>query len=131
MKFYYNSVTHRIYEHCFYDEDTNHQDSPHVELSFEEWSEKLQSHSLNVAPYYENGEIIYKNVETQPNDKDRISDLMLWFDKYDMQVKQAERASRLGEEADIHIDDKVYKSIKELDLEASEKAKEIKTLRQK
>ena len=48
-----------------------------------------------------------------------------------MQVKQAERASRLGEEVDIHINDKVYKSIKELDLEASEKAKELKSLRQK
>ena len=69
--------------------------------------------------------------ETESIVDDKIMELLSWFDKYDMQVKQAERASRLGEEANIHINDKVYKSIKELDSEANEKAKELKILRQK
>ena len=122
MKFYYNPTTHKIYEHCFYDEDNEHLDYPFFEM---------QSHQTNQAPYFENGEIVLKEEKTQISNDDKIMELLNWFDKYDMQVKQAERALRLGEEIDIHIDDKVYKSIKELDLEAIEKAKELKMLRQK
>ena len=131
MKFYYNQTTHRIYEHCFYDEDNDHSDCPFFDMSFEDWCEKMQSHQTNQAPYFENGEIVLKEEETKLSNDDKIMELLSWFDKYDMQVKQAERAIRLGEEIDIHIDDNVYQSIKELDLEASKKAKELKTLRQK
>lgn len=130
MKFYYNPTTHKIYEHCFYDEDNEHSNFPFFEMSFEDWCEKMQSHQTNQAPYFENGEIVLKEEETQLSNDDKIIELLNWFDKYDMQVKQAERAIRLGEEADIHIDGVVYKSIKELDSEANEKAKELKTLRQ-
>lgn len=131
MKFYYNPTTHKIYEHCFYDEDNEHSDCPFFDISLEDWCEKMQSHQINQAPYFENGEIVLKEEETQISNDDKIMELIIWFDKYDMQVKQAERASRLGEEIDIHINDKVYKSIKELDSEANEKAKELKILRQK
>lgn len=131
MRFYYNQTTHRIYEHCFYDEDNEHSDCPFFDMSFEDWCEKMQSHQTNQAPYFENGEIVLKEEETKLSNDDKIMELLNWFDKYDMQVKQAERASRLGEEIDIHINDKVYKSIKELDSEANEKAKELKILRQK
>ena len=131
MRFYYNPTTHKIYEHCFYDEDNEHLDCPFFDMTFEDWCEKMQSHQTNQAPYFENGEIVLKEEEIQISNDDKIIELMSWFDKYDMQVKQAERASRLGEEADIHINDKVYKSIKELDSEANEKAKELKMLRQK
>ena len=131
MRFYYNPTTHKIYEHCFYDEDDEHSDCPFFDMPFEDWCEKMQSHQTNQAPYFENGEIVLKEEEIQLSNDDKIMELLSWFDKYDMQVKQAERASRLGEEADIHIDGVVYKSIGELDLEANKKAKEIKTLRQK
>ena len=100
-------------------------------MTFEDWCEKMQSHQTNQAPYFENGEIVLKEEEVQLSNDDKIMELLSWFDKYDMQVKQAERASRLGEEADIHINDKIYQSIKELDSEANEKAKELKMLRQK
>ena len=131
MRFYYNPTTHKIYEHCFYDEDNEHSGCPFFDMSFEDWCEKMQSHQTNQVPYFENGEIVLKEEEVQLSNDDKIMELLSWFDKYDMQVKQAERAIRLGEEADIHIDGVVYKSIGELDLEANEKAKEIKMLRQK
>ena len=131
MKFYYNPTTNKIYEHCFYDEDNEHLDYPFFDITFEDWCEKMQSHQTNQAPYFENGEIVLKEEETQISNDDKIMELLNWFDKYDMQVKQAERAIRLGKEIDIHIDDKVYQSIKELDSEANEKAKDLKMLRQK
>lgn len=131
MKFYYNPTTNKIYEHCFYDEDNEHLDYPFFDITFEDWCEKMQSHQTNKAPYFENGEIVLKEEETQISNDDKIMELLNWFDKYDMQVKQAERAIRLGKEIDIHIDDKVYQSIKELDSEANEKAKDLKMLRQK
>ena len=131
MKFYYNPTTNKIYEHCFYDEDNEHLDYPFFDVTFEEKKKKMQSHQTNQAPYFENGEIVLKEEKTQISNDDKIMELISWFDKYDMQVKQAERAIRLGEEADIHIDGIVYKSIKELDSEANEKAKDLKMLRQK
>ena len=91
----------------------------------------MQSHQTNQAPYFENGEIVLKEEKIQISNDDKIIELISWFDKYDMQVKQAERAIRLGEKIDIHIDDKVYQSIKELDSEANEKAKDLKMLRKK
>ena len=131
MRFYYNLTTHKIYEHCFYDEDNEHSDCPFFDMTFEDWCKKMQSHQTNQSPYFENGKIVLKEEETQLSNDDKIMELISWFDKYDMQVKQAERAIRLGKEIDIHINDKVYKSIKELDSEANEKAKELKMLRQK
>ena len=113
MRFYYNPTTHKIYEHCFYDEDNEHLDYPFFDMTFEDWCEKMQSHQTNQAPYFENGEIVLKEEKTQLSNDDKIIELLNWFDKYDMQVKQAERAIRLGKEIDIHIDDKVYQSIKE------------------
>lgn len=131
MKFYYNPTTYKIYEHCFYDEDNEHSDYPFFDMTFEDWCEKMQSHQTNQAPYFENGEIVLKEEEVQLSNDDKIMELLSWFDKYDMQVKQAERSIRLGEKIDIHIDGKVYQSIKELDSEANEKAKDLKILRQK
>ena len=131
MRFYYNPTTRKIYEHCFYDEDNEHSDCPFFDIPFEDWCEKMQSHQTNQAPYFENGEIVLKEEETELSDDDKIMELLSWFDKYDMQVKQAERSLRLKEEPDIHIGSRVYSSLEELDTEAKEKAKELKTLRQK
>lgn len=62
-------------------------------------------------------------------DEDRAKELELWFEKYDMQVKQYERDLRLGARSNIHIDDQTYASINELDLEAKSKAEELARLR--
>lgn len=59
-----------------------------------------------------------------------IAEINAWFSKYDMQVKQYERAKRLNETPYIHIDSKVYESIEALDREADEKAGLLSSLRE-
>lgn len=59
-----------------------------------------------------------------------IAEINAWFFKYDMQVKQYERAKRLNETPYIHIDNKVYDSIEALDREADEKARLLSSLRE-
>jgi hypothetical protein len=59
-----------------------------------------------------------------------IAELNTWFAKYDMQVKQYERAKRLNEVPYIHIDNKVYDTIEALDHEADEKARLLSSLRE-
>ena len=54
--------------------------------------------------------------------ENELYDLMQWFDKYDLQVKQYNRCQRLGVEFD--------KDIKELDDLAVVNAKKIKELRE-
>ena len=59
-----------------------------------------------------------------------IAEINTWFTKYDMQVKQYERAKRLNETPYIHIDSKVYDTIEALDHEADEKARLLSSLRE-
>ena len=54
--------------------------------------------------------------------ENELSDLMKWFDEYDLQVKQYNRCKRLGVEFD--------KNIKDLDDLAVVNAKRIKELRE-
>lgn len=134
MKFYYDKDTKLIYEHCFFDEDTKHADCPYIELTEAEWNTQLQSHPACANPYYIDGKIVFQMEENKKNKIDaenKIVEISTWFDSYDMQVKQAERSLRLKEEPDIHIGSRVYSSLEELDTEAKEKAKELKSLRQK
>lgn len=61
-------------------------------------------------------------------EKLEIGNIEYWFAKYDLQVKEYERAVRLGLTANIHIGDKMYTTIEELDAEAEDKAKRLKEL---
>lgn len=55
-KFYYNPTTYEIERRAFYDE-VEDKDLPFIELTFEEWGEKLSSLSYGYKKVYLNGEI--------------------------------------------------------------------------
>ena len=55
-KFYYNPTTYEIERRAFYDE-VEDKDLPFIELTFEEWEEKLSSLSYGYKKIYLNGEI--------------------------------------------------------------------------
>lgn len=55
-KFYYNPTTYEIERRAFYDEIED-KDLPFIELTFEEWEEKLSSLSYGYKKVYLNGEI--------------------------------------------------------------------------
>ena len=55
-KFYYNPTTYEIERRAFYDE-VEDKDLPFIELTFEEWEEKLSSLSYCYKKVYLNGEI--------------------------------------------------------------------------
>lgn len=55
-KFYYNPTTYEIERRAFYDE-VKDKDLPFIELTFEEWEEKLSSLSYGYKKVYLNGEI--------------------------------------------------------------------------
>lgn len=56
-KFYYNNNTKEIEVRPFYD-GYEEQDKPYVELTFEEWQEKLSSCSYGYMKAYINGEVV-------------------------------------------------------------------------
>lgn len=66
-----------------------------------------------------------KTIESQ----NKISELENWFTTYDLQVSQYLRSTRMNKEIVIHIGDKTYTTIDDLDKEAEEKAEELNTLR--
>jgi DNA integrity scanning protein DisA with diadenylate cyclase activity len=74
-------------------------------------NQTFEETDMNFIPQDEN----INNLETE------LLELEKWFTEYDLQVKQYERATRLGETFD--------KSIEMLDNEAREKALRIKELR--
>ena len=55
-KFYYNPTTYEIERRAFYDE-VEDKDLPFIELTFEEWEEKLSPLSYGYKKVYLNGEI--------------------------------------------------------------------------
>ena len=55
-KFYYNPTTYEIERRAFYDEGED-KDLPFIELTCEEWEEKLSSLSYGYKKVYLNGEI--------------------------------------------------------------------------
>ena len=55
-KFYYNPTTYEIERRAFYDE-VEDKNLPFIELTFEEWEEKLSSLSYGYKKVYLNGEI--------------------------------------------------------------------------
>ena len=55
-KFYYNPTTYEIERRAFYDE-VEDKGLPFIELTFEEWEEKLSSLSYGYKKVYLNGEI--------------------------------------------------------------------------
>lgn len=55
-KFYYNPTTYEIERRAFYDE-VEDKELPFIELTFEEWEEKLSSLSYGYKKIYLNGEI--------------------------------------------------------------------------
>ena len=55
-KFYYSPTTYEIERRAFYDE-VEDKDLPFIELTFEEWEEKLSSLSYGYKKVYLNGEI--------------------------------------------------------------------------
>lgn len=55
-KFYYNPTTYEIERRAFYDE-VEDKELPFIELTFEEWEEKLSSLSYGYKKVYLNGEI--------------------------------------------------------------------------
>lgn len=55
-KIYYNPTTYEIERRAFYDE-VEDKDLPFIELTFEEWEEKLSSLSYGYKKVYLNGEI--------------------------------------------------------------------------
>ena len=55
-KFYYNPTTYEIERRAFYDE-VEDKDLPFIELTFEEWEEKLSSLSYGYKKIYLNDEI--------------------------------------------------------------------------
>lgn len=60
----------------------------------------------------------------------RISELENWFRVYDNQCAQYLRATRRNEAISLHIGEKTYVSIDEMDREADEKAEELSKLRE-
>lgn len=56
-KFYYNPTTYEIERRAFYDE-VEDKDLPFIELTFEEWEEKLSSCNYGYKKAYINNEIV-------------------------------------------------------------------------
>lgn len=81
----------------------------------------------------EGGEMVLAEYETEESKaqkkRNEIAGIEAWFDAYDLQVKEYERAVRLGDEPSLHIGDTEYAGIKELDEAAKEKAAALKALR--
>ena len=113
MKYWYNG---------FYLEQNA--DKTRYEITDEYWQEllNLQSQGKEITTG-ENGKPIAIDhiITTQEQAQTELFELENWFTEYDLQVKQYERATRLGETFD--------KSIEMLDNEAREKALRIKELR--
>ena len=69
-----------------------------------------------------NNEIFARNLARES----KIIGLQEWFKLYDIQVNEYNRAIRLGEEPNIHIGDKTFATIAELDAEAKKHSEQIK-----
>lgn len=114
MKYYW--------ENGFYTEQNAN--NSRYEITEEYWQELLdqQSQGKEITTGEYGKPIAIEHISTpQELAQTELYELKNWFDNYDMQVKQYERATRLGETFD--------KSIEMLDNEAKEKAIRIKELR--
>lgn len=134
-KVYYNATTLEIYiEPIFSDNSQAHLDDPYFLLTDKEWFEQLSAVDVNIKKKYIDNqivdEIISQDVVDAKLTNTQINKLTQWFDEYDMQVRQYERAIRLNLNIDIHIDDKIYNTINDLDSDAQENAKELKRLKE-
>lgn len=87
---------------------------------------KIASYKIIDLPDYSRE---YYAIQKQVAKNDRIFEINNWFNKYDMQVKQYDRAKRLGLDNEIHIGDKIYKTIEELDTQANLYVKELNSLK--
>lgn len=129
-KIKYNKSTGWIQERYPWDEPAT-ENSGILEVSEEEYQQTLSCDTGKRWAVNDN-HIILLNYETNESKKlekmNAISSINSWFNSYDMQIKQAERAQRLGEPLDIHIGNTIYTSIEDLDKEAKEKAAELKKL---
>lgn len=71
-----------------------------------------------------------KNIEEQKQEiQEQLQGLYLWFDAYDMQIKQYDRDIRMGVAGTYHINDNEY-TIVQLDTLATQHAIEINQLKQ-
>lgn len=97
--FYYDPDTHQVNERCFYDEQKDHLDWPSFPLTFKEWCEKLSAHSGYQLPFYEDGEIIFKDDPAQEEEiaaqkkADEISDLKSFLSSTDYVVAKLQELS--------------------------------------
>ena len=108
----------------------------YIKVSDEDF-EALRNHqkcwddSGNLIPYAPTqGEIDAKQVRHNRRAAERqIKELEQWFEQYDGQIKQYERAMRLNIAYDLHVNGVTYDSINALDNEAQQKAAQIRNLR--
>ena len=112
----------KYYENGFYLEQNA--DKTRYEITDEYWQELLdqQSQGKEITTGENGKPIAIEHISTpQELAETELYELENWFTNYDLQVKQYERATRLGETFD--------KSIELLDNEARDKAIRIKELR--
>ena len=112
----------KYWENGFYLEQNA--DKTRYEITDEYWQELLdqQSQGKEITTDNSGKPIAIEHISTpQEQAQIEIYELEQWFDTYDLQVKQYERATRLGETFD--------KSIEVLDNEARENAIRITELR--
>lgn len=112
----------KYWENGFYLEQNA--DKTRYEITDEYWQEllDLQSQGKEITTDKNGKPIAVDHISTpQELAQSELYELEQWFNNYDLQVKQYERATRLGETFD--------KDIKMLDNEAREKASRVKELR--
>ena len=107
---------------------------PSIDVSDEDY-EKTLSCDFGKEWAVSGGRLILRdNGEPLPDvirSMETVSALEEWFTLYDQQVSQYERALRMGLSPSIHIKDKAYSSLSQLDIDALSKAEELKAERAK
>ncbi|MDY5929860.1 MAG: hypothetical protein SPJ27_07490 [Candidatus Onthovivens sp.] len=124
-KFYYNPTTYEIERRAFYDEIED-KDLPFIELTFEEWEEKLSSLSYGYKKVYLNGEIqevldekVINTIEYKNTQKEwEIKKLKRYLNDTDYIITKLNEAKIEGDE--------LFDSLKEQYVEVLIKRKEAR-----
>ena len=136
-KQFYDKETGVIDVKPFFDDEDPKDTRPYVEVDFDTWQEKLSTCDVDKLKAYINGEIVeIENTEYINSDEYKIlqynkelRELYAWFEDYDLQVAQYNRAERLKETIFLNIDGVEYGTIIDLDNEARNKQQRIRELR--
>lgn len=136
-KQFYDSETGVIDVQPFFDDEDENDTRPYVEVDFDTWQEKLSTCASDKLKAYINGEITEIDNEEYLNSNEykitkynrELNELYEWFEHYDLQVAQYNRAVRLNEPVFLNIDGDEYIDINSLDLKAKEKQQRIREIR--